>query len=384
MAGHYESDGSPKDFDFQLFPPAQGASEETEQLTRQMEEDERVALVEREQQLAKADSIVADWNAAVLGMVGAENWDRWMQYSREQRASLYGLKRPTPGPKGEAELAEAKRRAIDDSYLLMKEASIAPDELKALHRRYADALRDLLRPEEPKDPRLRIAGMEEYIALLRVIKEDPWTTRRPPYDGQLTVPCEVELYPSLSSSGVSRLEDRSYLDRATGSTGHRSRYRCDDAGDRTGTLDEWNTSVFVWYQTPRAGQLEIWMKVRCGSACSDLWLDDEWGWSESRTDVWSDIRLKLSVAPDIQHLDRHAVGTMYRTGNPSSESYHDSWCPAGAVLPFVFTSDPIPAGIMTCIKVGTWDRLSWRLNDVSADITIDSQWFVDEIRFRVV
>lgn len=126
------------------------------------------------------------------------------------------------------------------------------------------------------------------------------------------------------------------------------------------------------------------MKVRCGSACSDLWLDDEWGWSESRTSVWSDIRLKFSVAPDVQHLDRHAVGTMVRTGNPSSESYHDSWCPAGAVLPFVFTSDPIPAGIMTCIKVGTWDLLPWRLNDVSADITIEGRWFVDEIRFRVV
>jgi hypothetical protein len=378
MAGQFESEGLSRMVDFRLFPPSEGATEETELLTRLIEESEKEAGLEQEERVARAAGIREEWRAAVLGLVGEENWNRWMAYSREQRETLYGLKGITPDPKGEAALAEAKRRAIDASYQMMKEASISPDELKALHHRYGDMLLGVLTPEEPKVQRLRTVG-EEYIGLLPVIKEDPWTTLRPPYDGQHTA---LDLWNPRGEYNQSA--NRSYLDLAVGSVGGLLSFACSDASDNTPLSVISETSVYFWYRTPRAGQVEIWAKVRCAGARVEIWLDDEWGWSESDTDLDSSLLLKISGAPDIQYRDTYSLWQYSRQGNPDNSTESREAYRAGTIRQFVFTSEPIPAGVMTCIKIGTRDYIWSVLNDVSAQVTLDSQWVVDEAQCRMV
>ena len=64
-------------------------------------------------------------------------------------------------------------------------------------------------------------------------------------------------------------------------------------------LQPYDTEVGVWYWPPRAGLLDVWIRARAARARSHFWLDDEWGWSDSHSRVWSYMTVNVSpVAAD--------------------------------------------------------------------------------------
>jgi len=376
MANASPNNRSAVQFGFHLPPPGDGASAETLLVNQQLLERYRASVLDRQQKIVKAENLIADWRNTVTEKVGEANWKKFIEYSRNQRESQFGLKDLSHDPDGLAKLASAKSKAREKSLNLLRDAKLEPGSLKPIHRRFAKELDDLLSPTEPKVQRLEIVPESEVPPPIRVGKTNPWTTRRPPYDGW-------NWSYSWTRWGGHNPDLVSYLDVAAGSIGHRSEYQNYSAGDWDGLWLEFDTSVGVWYWPPHAGQVDMWIKGRCVKSRYSVWLDDEWGWSDS--DTWMRSYITVNVSPAIVDEDRSQSWWSHAWGNPDSHTYSSDVIAPNSVLWFhLVTSDPIPAGAWTYIKVGTYDRHTSMLNDVSTDAIMRNWWYVEELWFDVL
>jgi len=106
---------SSTDYGFHLPPPADGGTTETLAVSQRLLERYTNSIRDREQKIVKMEDTVAEWKASVIKQVGEDNWKRFIEYSREQRMSNYGLKEFSHDPHGLAKLALAKRQAREKS-----------------------------------------------------------------------------------------------------------------------------------------------------------------------------------------------------------------------------------------------------------------------------
>lgn len=370
------SSQSSVDFGFHLPPPAEGASTEVLSVSQRLLERYSSSAMEKQEKLVKAEGLIADWKNAVLDKVGEANWKKFLDYSRNQRESQFGLKDLSHDPDGLDKLASAKRRAREKSLDLLKEAKLGPGGLKSIHRKFSKELNDLLSPEEPKVGRLEMVPESEVPPHVLTGKANPWTIRKPPYDGW-------NWSYSWTRWGGHDPSLVNYLNVSTGGIGHRSEYQNYSAGDWDGLWLEFDTNVGVWYWPPHAGQVDMWIKARCVKARSSVWLDDEWGWSDS--DTWMRSNITVNVSPAIVDEDRSQSWWSHTWGNPDSNTYASDWITANSVLWFhLVTSDAIPSGAWTYIKVGTYDRHTSFLNDVSTDAVMRNWWYAEELWFDVL
>jgi hypothetical protein len=371
MANTIQNNRSSVDFGFHLPPPADGANKEVLSVSQILLERKRSSIMERKDKIVKAENIITDWRKEVIEKVGETNLKKFHEYSKNQRRSNFGIKELSHDPDGLAKLTLAKRKARENSIDLLKNAKLEPGGLKNIHRRYAKKLDDLFSPKEPKTSRLEMLPESKVPKGVLEGKSNPWTTRRPPFDGW------AWSY-SWSRWGGHDPDLVSYLNAATGSVGHRSEYQNYDAGDFDGLWLEYDTSVGVWYWPPHAGPVDIWIKARCVKGRYSVWLDDEWGWSDSST--WMRGNITVNVSPSIVDEDRAESWWSHTWGNPDSTTYGSDVIAPNSVLWFhLVTSDPIPAGAWSYIKVGTYDRHTSVLNDVSTDAIMRDWWYIEEI-----
>ena len=169
-----------------------------------------------------------------------------------------------------------------------------------------------------------------------------------------------------------------YPDPATGSIGHRSEWGDGDASNADAFTLDYDTSVSVWYKPPKSGVLDIWIIATCGSAHYDIWLDDEWGWSDSDSRMFSHIT--ANVSPVIDDEDRTQIWQADITGNPDNANYIDDPFPPGNVQTFhLTTSQAVAGGVWSMLRVGTYEHRFTFLNDVSTRQLMRNRWFVNAI-----
>ena len=126
----------------------------------------------------------------------------------------------------------------------------------------------------------------------------------------------------------------------------------------------------------------MWIKARCVKARSSVYLDDEWGWSDSST--WMRSYITVNISPAIVDEDRSQSWWSHSWGNPDHSTYAHDWISPNTVMWFhLVSSDPIPSGAWTYIKVGTYDRHTSFLNDVSTDAVMRNWWYFEELWFEV-
>jgi hypothetical protein len=376
MANTSQNNRSAIDFGFHLPPPGDGTSAETRSVSEQLLERYRSSVLDREQKIVKVENVIADWKTAVIDKVGEANWKKFIEYSRNQRQSQYGLKDLTYDPDGLAKLDSAKSKARENSLRFLKDATLEPGDLKPIHRRFSKEIDDLLSPTEPRVHGLEIVPESQVPQGIRVRKTNPWTFRAPPYDGW-------NWSYSWTRWGGHDPDLVNYLNVTSGSIGHRSEYQNYGAGDSDGLWLEFDTSVGVWYWPPHAGQVDLYIKARCVKGRYSVWLDDEWGWSDSST--WMHSYITANVSPAIVDEDRTESWWSHSWGNPDSHTYGGDVIAPDSILWFhLVTSDPIPAGAWTYIKVGTYDYRFAFLNDVSTDAIMRNWWYVEELWFDVL
>lgn len=362
---------SETDFAIHLPPPDDdGGSNENIAVTTRLVDAYRRRVRTREKQLAKAELVLAEWRAAVLDVVGEANWKKFVKFSATQRAGNFGLDEVRFDNDGLAKLAKAKRAQRARSVKLLASANLEPGGLKPIHRRYARQLDQVLRPRVPRKQRLEIVSEDKLPKGIQGHKSNPWTILTPPYAGW------AWSYDWTRWGGGGPSLTR-YLDSAVGGVGHRSHYWNYSAGDWDGLWLRYDTNVGVWYWPPHAGPVDVWVKARCARAYYNVWLDDEWGWSDS--DTWMRSYFTVNVSPAHADEVQTQAWWSHTWGNPDSRTFSGDVIPANAVRWFHLVSDPIPANAWSYIQAGTHDSHISIYNDVSTSATMRNWWYIEEI-----
>jgi hypothetical protein len=155
----------------------------------------------------------------------------------------------------------------------------------------------------------------------------------------------------------------------------------DASDDDEFTLD-YDTSVSVWYKPPKTGLVDVWIIATCSSANYALWLQDEFGWSDS--DTYMSSHITASVSPIVGDEDLLPIWDMDITGNPDDGTYYtDDKYPPGNLQTFhLTTSQAALGGAWTLVRVGTFDRRQAYMNDVSTSQLMRNHWFVIGVFLR--
>jgi hypothetical protein len=321
------------------------------------------------------EDTVAEWKASVIKQVGEDNWKRFIEYSREQRMSNYGLKEFSHDPHGLAKLALAKRQAMEKSLTLLKDVDLEPDSLKTIHRKFSKEIDSFLSPAAPKVQRLEIVPESKVPEAILKGKTNPWTIRRPPYDGWAWSYW-------WGRRGGQNPDLANYVNSMNGSVGHRSYYSNYDAGDFDSFLLDFNTSLGIWYLPSHPGQVEIYIAARCASAHYHVYLDDEFGWSDSG--LWMNSYITVNVSPVLADEETSVAWRAHTEGNPNNMTYSNDVIRPNSILFFHFiTSDPVPDA-WTYISFGTFDHRWEFLNDVSTTSIMRNWWYISSFSLDVL
>jgi hypothetical protein len=161
----------------------------------------------------------------------------------------------------------------------------------------------------------------------------------------------------------------------SGQFGHYSRYENFSAGDYDGLWLNFVSEVGFWYKPTKPGHKNVWIKIRCKKARADVYLDDEWGWSSSTTNMWSRLHFNLVQVPGLEGQTGNWY--IYVKGSPDSKWYHLDWIAPEAVLWLPFAADFPPDWVY--IAIGAEDHRQIGVNDVSTNQAMDSRYKVEQV-----
>jgi hypothetical protein len=372
---HGDESSSSVEFGYRLRPPSPEGQADALEAARRQAEQASALLTRRTETVRAFADVHRRWRGALIARLGEERWQQMMEFSRERRRSDQLILRQSPGPDGVPAFDRARKRAQTESSSLLEKAGVSREELKKIHAMHAAELDLIAAPPSAKGT-LESVPESEVPEDVRRGKGNPWTIYTPPYAGWWWI------Y-SWWRAGGHDPDLYTYVDLNTGAMGHRSDWYDYSASDLDAFALDYDTHLGVWYKPPKAGRLDVWFRLRCASARSHFWLDDEWGWSDSHSRVWS--HLTVNVSPVLLDQDEMQIWWAWAKGNPDSKTYQNDWYTPGSIHWFHMTSSaPIPANTWTLLKVGTYDhRFTW-VNDVSTWQMMRNRWFLEELYVDVI
>jgi hypothetical protein len=356
--------------DWHVPPPEPDAIAEAEAVIEHIEASYRKRNAERTTAIERAKRIVARCRDELAKEISPAELVKVKNYVREQREAMYGFKEFQPGPAAAKAFAGAKHAAIRESFRMLAACKCDAARLKEIHGKFADELRRELEPAKAEPGRLKILPESNIPQSVLMRKTNPWVTRTAPFDGWMS-----KAYVDNESDDGKVTDLRSYATQ-DGGIGHRSAYENYDAGDDDWMDVEFETNVGFWHKSKTGGAKQMFIKLRSVRARSWIWLDDEWGFSDSGT--WMVGRFRIDV-PTIQGSkeDRDAW-QINRAGSPDATTYDDWVYPAGVDV-WLSTARALPPNTWVYITIGTMDYHFSSLNDVSTDQAMRNQWVVKEV-----
>lgn len=313
--------------------------------------------------------------------VSADASRRFREFSTHQRDALRALLRAGDS----ANRLEVARNAREQSLRLMSEAGVNRERLRALYDSFKRDLAEIVRPERAASRLLTKVSLQDVPKPVRdgvlsgdfkmsTTTADGLTIFTPPFDGWWWKG-------SWWRSGGDDPSIDIYPDPSTGSIGHRSEWYDGDASDDDAFTLDYDTSVSVWYNPPKSGVLDVHILATCSSSRYDIYLEDEWGWSDS--DTYMQSYLTANVSPVIDDEDRTENWDTHISGSPDGDSYVDEPFPPGNVQMFhLTTSQALAGGVWSMLRVGTYEHRFTFLNDVSTRQLMRNRWFVNAIFVR--
>ena len=266
---------------FGLIAPADGDQAAVAHAAASWSETQSRAVREAATRIAKLEDARASFREALAREINAEAARQLREFSQHQRLALRTLLRAGDFQKRR----ETARTTHEQSLRLMAEIGVNRERLRTLYagfrgeaagivQRPAVASRLLTRAAVEAAPQPIRDRVKSWDFKASPATADGLTIFQPPFDGWWWKG-------SWYRAGGNDPQIDIYPDPATGSIGHRSEWGDGNASDFDAFTLDYDTSVSVWYKPPKSGVLDVWIIATCGSAHYDIWLDDEWGWSDS-------------------------------------------------------------------------------------------------------
>jgi hypothetical protein len=332
--------------------------------------------------IAKLEDARRRFRDAMGREIGADTSRRFREFSQHQREAFRALLRAGDS----ANRLQVARNARDQSLRLMTESGVSREKLRALYGNFKGELAQIVRPERAASSPLTKVSLQDVPKPIRdgvlsgdfkmsTTTSDGLTIFTPPYDAWWWKG-------SWWRSGGDDPSIDIYPDSSTGSIGHRSEWYDGDASDDDAFTLDYDTSVSVWYNPPKSGVLDVHILATCSSSRYDIYLEDEWGWSDS--DSYMQSYLTANVSPVIDDEDKTDNWDAHIGGSPDGDSYIDEPFPPGNVQMFhLTTSQALAGGVWSMLRVGTYEHRFTFLNDVSTRQLMRNRWFVNAIFVRV-
>lgn len=366
------SDSKPNThFEFKLSPPPNGdyiaAQIET---ARQAEQIQRMQA-EAGTRFGAMRDVIQRWRYDLEARFGADTLRQLSNFAQEERRKNYHFTQPLDSPERWAAFRDAKKGSHAERAGLVAQTGLDVMALKHINERFRSQFAEVAQPARKPSRQLFATTEDKLPPGVLAGKANPWSIFSPPYAGYLT---NWTWY----HGGGNDATLYSYVDQAKGTIGHRSDWSDYDAGDADWFSLDFQTAIGMWYKPSEAGRLDIWVKARCGAAHSHVYLDDEFGFSDSASNDWSS--LTVNVSPLLADEDQALIWSSKVTGSPDNYTFdHDYATPNGVYWFHMQTSDPIPANVWNFVKVGTRDQRWTILNDVSTYQYMRNMWFVEQV-----
>jgi hypothetical protein len=349
-------------FDYSLSPPPDGDAKAVADATaRQMAAYAR-RMEERARQMAAVEELRERWRAALKKHVGADHWQAMRAFVRRHREELAAA-----GPRGQAEL---KKQAWEESLKLLDRAGTSPDEIKRVSLVFKQDLDRLLSPALSGKSQLDVVPLDHVPNDIIAMSSSALSVFEPPFAGWWW-------HWNFFHSGGEVPTAETYTDSGLGSIGIRSDWADHDASDIDIGCVTADTQLDLWYKPPSTGFLDIWITTTCASADSSIWLENEFGWSDSRTQMHSNFT--VNVSPVQADEDRHEMWQVDLDTDDDGTWNDEHYPPANVQWVHMTTSQPVMAGLWTLVKVGTFDNRYTFLNDMSTSQMMRNRWFVNGV-----
>jgi len=369
--------------DFSLLPPPDGDHAALVHAAASWNDAQAHSLRAAGSRVARIEEARRGFRDAVGRQLGADTSRRFAEFSRQQREALRALLRTGASDKRRAAAQEARDRSLH----LMSEARVDREKLRGLYGDFKKELTRIVRPDRASSPLLTRVPLHETPQPVRDIITVGGDGIHADSSGGLTI-----FTPPFSGwwwkgnwwrSGGDDPQIDIYPDPSTGSIGHRSEWSDGDASDADVFTLDYDTSISVWYKPPKSGVLDVWIWATCSSAHYDIYLDDEFGWSDS--DTYMQSHLTANVSPVIGDEDRTENWQTHFSGSPDGATYVDDPFPPANVQTFhLTTTQALAGGVWSMLRVGTYDHRFTFLNDVSTRQLMRNRWFVNAIFVRTL
>jgi hypothetical protein len=217
---------------------------------------------------------------------------------------------------------------------------------------------------------------EEVPDAIRTQKTNPWLVKGPPYDG-------AETHWSAADNGFNDPSFTPYTSRSNGSVGQRTSWMISNADDSNVAVLTATSLVGFWIQPQNPGQLEIWLKARCGSARYVFDGYDEWGWSDYSQYHANHWAVGVSSSTDLDQ--QYSWGT-YFTGPDEEYDYAsaDNFPPNSVQWLYFQTSEALSAGSWYYLRFGLTHQHTLFSNDESIYAESRNRWYLESTQWRTI
>jgi hypothetical protein len=274
-----------------------------------------------------------------------------------------------------AQLAQLGARRRRETAAIFKRLGVDSRRLAAITQRFRQRMA-ALRAEPQRSSRRagKLILPDQVPDSIRAERSNPWTIIEPPFSGW---------WWWRDSINVAHfdMDYDEWTDQDTGLAGMTTMIEREHAGDlNVGEFDA-TTSVGFWHKTTDIGLLEVWIKAQCAKASHEVWLDNEWGWSDS--DVYQTNYLTLRVWDDDD--ERWGGQSEARMSYFYEENYTDgSWnvqylTTGGTYWAHLYSDLSYEEDEWVWISIGTRQFNYVHVDDVSAKSEFDTRWFIEKV-----
>jgi hypothetical protein len=316
--------------------------------------------------------------------LGDREYQSLVDYSRKRRRPAI---RPGDYQPGELQISDrylSRSDSLRESKKFLKDTRIDLAEIETANAAFHDEIESIFKPRIDPDV-AKIDFHKDSLITAMGGTMDGASRVAPPFHGWWSEASVYRRAGSLSHHNNLLIEENPFT-IVHGHVGHNSHYVKYGAGGYDGLYPKggagnlyllltYNTEVGFWFTPSEAGTKTVQLKIRCKKARFDIWLDDEFGWSDSASYIWS--RLHANIIP-VHGLEFQTEFWHHkRLGNPDNSWLHIDWIPPESTFFLVFEAN-FPAEPVY-VAVGCFDEHRVFLNDVSTDQTMNSRFILEEV-----
>lgn len=340
----------------------------------------------------QVDEVAENARRQMHNLLGAKKARSLRDLMRRERLSLRDLCQPPGGLTLDFAKANRLRKAKADR--LLRDFGISREKMVKIDADARRRLQSILGKADGKvvpgyNLALNLQSWKKLSPLhqfalpwgeLELPPEDPndphrWFLFRPPWFG-------FDWSSDLGTTGEFSVNHEHIVSPAAGLVGNHVMLEDDDASNYDTAYADVETRIAFAFQAPTTGLIEVLIDAQSAVAKNDLYIEDEWGWSDSSTEQ-SNFLLFRVLHPNAPESSLALMDSFSLETSDTTLKHRENLTRGAHYYAHLFSSGPVPGGQSVIVEVGTrtWDYSI--TNDMSVEAESTYHWFINSVEVRI-